>query len=115
MDIEYRFLNESYINEIYRTWMESFADYQVDMSYLTLEKMISRTRMDRVEYNFSVGAFYDNKTVGKRRQQKFDLTEGFSCRAIFRIHCAGGLVRSVFYGTPRRGGRRQNVLKQPDN
>jgi len=44
--------------------MKSFADYQIDMSYLTLDRLASRAKMDRVDYNLSVGAFHNDEMVG---------------------------------------------------
>jgi len=64
MSIQYKFLSEEYIPEIRNTWIKAFANYHVDMSYLTHERMISRARMDRVDYNLSVGAFDDNTMCG---------------------------------------------------
>jgi ribosomal protein S18 acetylase RimI-like enzyme len=64
MNIEYKFLSEKYIPELREAWHKAFANYQVDMSYLTLERMISRARMDRVDYNLSVGAFHNNEMCG---------------------------------------------------
>lgn len=64
MDINYKFLNNSYISQVHTCWMESFKDYHVDMSYMTLERMIRRTRMDRVNFELSVGAFYNNDLIG---------------------------------------------------
>ena len=64
MEIKYQFLDTSYIPEIHACWMESFKDYQVDMSYLTIERMRSRARMDRVDFSLSVGAFDSDKMIG---------------------------------------------------
>ena len=64
MNIQYKFLSDKYITEIYKTWHKAFANYHVDMSYLTLERMVSRARMDRVNYKLSVGAFHNNEMCG---------------------------------------------------
>jgi ribosomal protein S18 acetylase RimI-like enzyme len=64
MTIDYKLLDQTFIGEIHKTWKAAFAEYQVDMSYLTLEKMIHRTRMDRVDFTCSAGAFDGQKMVG---------------------------------------------------
>ena len=64
MEIKYKFLDKSYIEQIHDCFIESFKDYNVDMSYMTLERMISRGRMDRVDYSLSVGAFNNNHMIG---------------------------------------------------
>ena len=64
MDMQYRFLTDNDVPEIYQTWKLAFAEYQVDMSYLTMDRMISRMKMDRVDFNLSVGAYSGNKMCG---------------------------------------------------
>lgn len=60
----YKLLNDNYISEVYECWKESFADYQVDMSYYTLDRMVHRAQMDRVDFDYSIAAFDQNKMVG---------------------------------------------------
>lgn len=62
--INYQYLNSERVEEIHTCFLESFSDYHVDMSYLTLDRMISRARMDRVDYNYSVGAFDGDRMIG---------------------------------------------------
>ena len=57
-------LKDIELNVIYKTWKKAFADYYVDMSYLTIDRMQNRARMDRVNYNLSVGAFYLDELIG---------------------------------------------------
>jgi ribosomal protein S18 acetylase RimI-like enzyme len=64
MSIINKFLDKSFIPAIHKCWMKSFADYQIDISYLTLDKMVCRAKMDRVDYELSVGAFCNNEMVG---------------------------------------------------
>jgi ribosomal protein S18 acetylase RimI-like enzyme len=44
--------------------MESFEDYPLDVSYMTVDVMTSRVRMGRVDYGSSVGAFAGDKLIG---------------------------------------------------
>ena len=64
MNITYKFLHNSILDELYDCWKRSFADYVVDMSYFTKERMFYRTLMDRVDYEYSVGAYDGDTMIG---------------------------------------------------
>ena len=64
MEITYKFLHNSILDELYECWKRSFADYAVDMSYFTKERMYYRTLMDRVDYEYSVGAYDGDTMIG---------------------------------------------------
>jgi len=44
--------------------VEAFSDYQIDMSYMTLERFEIRSIIGRVDFKSSVGAFSGDKLVG---------------------------------------------------
>jgi len=62
--IKIELLKDTDFNIIYKTWKKAFANYLVDMSYLTIDRMKRRAKMDRVNYNLSVGAFYKSELIG---------------------------------------------------
>lgn len=63
MEITYRTLENLTYQEIHKCLDESFADYLLDMSYMTLEAMIYRQKLARVDLDYSVGAFDGDKMV----------------------------------------------------
>lgn len=63
MSIDYRTLENYSHEEMHKCLQECFADYQLDMSYLTLEAMIFRQKLGRVNLNYSVGAFDQEKMI----------------------------------------------------
>ncbi len=64
MDIEFRYLTDVSIEEVQQCMQESFADYQLDMTYMTIEAMKHRNAICRNDPTCSVGAFDGNKMVG---------------------------------------------------
>lgn len=64
MTIEYRFLSKEQVPAIYRCFEEAFADYHLDMSYMSLESWRNRMTKNSVDFNVSVGGFSDDKMVG---------------------------------------------------
>jgi methyltransferase (TIGR00027 family) len=64
MNIEFRYLTDVPIDEVQQCMQESFADYQLDMSYMTIEAMKHRNAICRNDPTCSVGAFDGNKMVG---------------------------------------------------
>lgn len=50
--------------ELYKTSVEAFADYAVDMSYMTEDNLRLRCIKNNVDFTKSVAAFYENKMVG---------------------------------------------------
>jgi ribosomal protein S18 acetylase RimI-like enzyme len=61
---EYSFLKETHIPVLHKTFLKAFADYQIDMSYMTEERMYYRAIKNGVDYECSVGTFYQGKMVG---------------------------------------------------
>lgn len=61
---QYSFLSSDHYPQIYQTFKEAFADYYLDMSYLTEERLFNRAIKNGVEYESSVGVFDGDKMVG---------------------------------------------------
>lgn len=64
MNISYQYLTSDCIPELHKCLMESFSDYPVDMSYMTRHVMEKRIILDRVDFSYSVGAYYQNRMIG---------------------------------------------------
>ena len=62
--MEYNYLTNTPIETIQQCMQESFADYQLDMSYMTIEVMKHRNAICRNDPDFSVGAFDGSKMIG---------------------------------------------------
>lgn len=62
--IEYRFLTPDLIPQIHKTFHEAFADYAVDVSYMTEEVIRNRAIKNGIDFDFSVGAFDGEKMEG---------------------------------------------------
>ena len=64
MALHFSTLEKHELSQIHRTFLESFADYQVDMSYMTEKVFSCRAIKNGVDYKSSVGVFAKNKMVG---------------------------------------------------
>ncbi|MCP4221127.1 MAG: GNAT family N-acetyltransferase [bacterium] len=64
MTCEFRLLSEELVPQIYTCFREAFADYQLDMSYMTQRNWHNRMIKNGVNFKVSVGAFDKNKMVG---------------------------------------------------
>jgi len=64
MKIKYRYLTDIPIETVQRCMQDSFADYQLDMSYMTVEVMKHRNAICRNDPECSVGAFEGDKMIG---------------------------------------------------
>ncbi len=64
MKTEYRYLTNIPIEDVQKCMQESFADYQLDMSYMTVETMQHRNKISRINPDYSVGAFDGNRMIG---------------------------------------------------
>jgi ribosomal protein S18 acetylase RimI-like enzyme len=62
MAIHYEHLSEDDFPEAHATMVAAFADYQLDMSYMTPERSWQRNLKSGVRYDHSVGA-YDGETM----------------------------------------------------
>ena len=84
-NINYKFLEKGDLSKIHRTFHKAFADYQVDVSYMTEEVMGYRFIKNNVQYNLSVGAYSNDELIGitmigvddfKNRLTAFDVMTG---------------------------------------
>lgn len=64
MAIHYQFLTADGFREAHATMVAAFADYQLDMSYMTAERSWLRNLKSSVSYDCSVGAFDGDRMVG---------------------------------------------------
>ncbi len=63
-ECECRFLSEEQVPQIYKCFEEAFADYHLDMSYMSQQSWHNRMIKNGVDFNVSVGAFDNEKMVG---------------------------------------------------
>ena len=100
MDYQLRFLNQNQTKEIHQCMTESFADYAVDMSYMTHERMINRHIKNGIDYGMSIGAYYGDKMIGftavgidewQGQKAAFDAGTG-----IIKAHRGKGLAKRMF-------------------
>lgn len=64
LKISYKYLKEKEFKQIHVTLVEAFADYHLDMSYMTCERSWLRNLKSGVHYDCSVGAYCGDKMVG---------------------------------------------------
>ena len=64
MTIRYSFLSQSDFPEAHATMVEAFADYHLDMSYMTSERSRLRNVKSGVHYDCSVAAYDGQQMVG---------------------------------------------------
>ena len=64
MSTLYKYLTADDFPEAHETMVEAFADYQLDMSYMTPERSWLRNLKSGVHYDCSVGAYEGSKMIG---------------------------------------------------
>ena len=64
MPISYRFLRPENFPEVHHTFVGAFADYAVDMSYLSEGRLLNRAIKNGVDFESSVGAYDGGEMVG---------------------------------------------------
>lgn len=64
MTVRYKYLTAGDFPQAHATMIEAFADYAVDMSYMTAERSWLRNLKSGVQYECSAGAFDGDKLVG---------------------------------------------------
>jgi ribosomal protein S18 acetylase RimI-like enzyme len=62
--VRFEFLSADGFPQAHATFVEAFSDYQIDMSYMTIERSWLRNLKSGVQYDCSVGAFDGEKLVG---------------------------------------------------
>jgi len=60
----YQTLHFDQIPQVYKTFVEAFSDYGVDVSYMTEEVIRNRSAKNGIDFEISVGAFDGDKMVG---------------------------------------------------
>ena len=117
-DLHFSFLTEERFPQIHATFVEAFADYELDMSYMTRERMHNRAVKNGVDYTLSVGVFDGSRLVGitligvdrwRGEPAAFDATTGIVPR-----YRGKGIARRMFeFALPelRRRGIRKFVLE----
>lgn len=106
MQVTYDFLTKEQFPLIYQCFVEAFADYHLDVSYMNEESMYNRTVKNGVDFQSSVGAFVDGKMVGitltgidtwENQKTAFDASTG-----IIKEYRGKGIAREMFeYSIPR--------------
>ena len=100
MSLTYRFLNQTSQPDLYRTFVEAFSDYAVDMSYMSEESFLNRTAKNGIDLKSSVGAYDHKKLVGytligvdnwKGEKAAFDIVTG-----IIKSYRGKGVAKEMF-------------------
>ncbi len=64
MTLRCAFLTRGHFHQIYKTFREAFADYQIDCSYVTERTLLNRAIKNGVDFDLSIGTFDDRRMVG---------------------------------------------------
>jgi ribosomal protein S18 acetylase RimI-like enzyme len=64
MTLRCAFLARDHFPQVYQTFREAFADYQVDSSYVTERVLLNRAIKNGVDFDLSIGTFDDRRMVG---------------------------------------------------
>jgi len=64
MNLRYSYLTRDDYPALFRTFVEAFSDYVVDMSYMKEQNLLNRWIKNGVDFGASVGAFDGEKIVG---------------------------------------------------
>ncbi len=100
MDYEIKFLGGTPFGTIHEAMTEAFADYLMDMSYMTKEVLWRRAMKNGVDFACSPGAFQDGRLVGLTlvglgtwagEPAAFD-----ACTGIVKAHRGQGLAGRIF-------------------
>lgn len=63
MSLEFKFLNEDLLPDIYECFKEAYADYPIDMSYITEPVFLNQAIKNGIEFESSIGVFDGDKLV----------------------------------------------------
>ena len=100
MAYRYESLSEDVIPEVYRTFVEAFSDYPLDVSQTSEEVFRNRALKNAVDLNSSIGVYYQDKMVGytlvgvdywKNAPSAFDVGTG-----IVKTHRGKGIAKEMF-------------------
>ncbi len=98
--LRYAFLTPHHYPQLYRTFMEAFSDYAVDMRYMNERHLLNRWIKNAVSYESSAAAFDGDRMVGftvigldewKGEQAAFDAGTG-----IIREYRGFGVAPAIF-------------------
>jgi ribosomal protein S18 acetylase RimI-like enzyme len=102
----YRFLSRDMTGALFRTFVEAFSDYALDMSHVREKVFLNRALKNGVDFESSVGVFGGDRMVGytligidqwKGAPAAFDIGTG-----IVKRHRGKGLATGMFeYAVPR--------------
>ena len=106
MAYEMRYLDEASNHNVYLTFVEAFADYALDMSYMNEEIFKNRSIKNGIDYESSVGVYDKGRLVGytligldiyDHRLSAFDIGTG-----IIKSYRGQGIARKMFeFALPR--------------
>jgi len=106
MSLNYEHLSEKTAVYLYRTFVEAFSDYAVDMSYMSEEGFLNRAVKNGIDFEASVGVFDLGKMIGytligvdrwKGALAAYDIGTG-----ITKPYRGKGIAKAMFdYAVPR--------------
>ena len=64
MTLRYARLGRDDYPRVFRTFVEAFSDYALDMSYLTEQRLLNRWIKNGVDFGSSIGAFDGDRLIG---------------------------------------------------
>jgi ribosomal protein S18 acetylase RimI-like enzyme len=106
MALDFRFLSQDAVPSLYRTFVDAFADYALDMSYMNEANFLKRAIKNGVDFASSVGVYDGHKLVGytlvgldnwKGESAGFDIGTG-----ILKPYRGKGVAKAMFeFAVPR--------------
>jgi ribosomal protein S18 acetylase RimI-like enzyme len=118
MPIHYEFLVENSFSTVYRTFVEAFSDYALDMSYMSEESFYNRAIKNGIDFKHSIGAFDGERMIGftlvgvdqwKGLAAAFDIATGIT--APYRGRAIAGEMLRVAVDRLRDSGCKRFVLE----
>lgn len=100
MSYDIKFLSNDLTHDLYMTFMEAFSDYVTDASKTEEQRLLNRFAKNGVDYEMSVGAFYEGKMVGFTVVALDEYCGAFSAydsaTGIIKPHRGKGLAKKMF-------------------
>ncbi len=116
--MRYEFLVEQSFSAVYRTFVEAFSDYPLDMSYMSEESFHNRAIKNGIDFTHCVGAFDGERMVGftlvgvgqwNGLPAAFDIATGIS--KPYRGKAIAGEMLNLAIDRLRECGRKRFVLE----
>jgi ribosomal protein S18 acetylase RimI-like enzyme len=106
MTCKFQYLKREQFDQIHQCFLEAFADYHLDMSYMTKESLFNRLIKNGIDFESSVGVFDDGKMVGFTMigidRWKIDLAAFDTGTGIIPAYRGHGIARKMFdYAIPK--------------